>query len=74
MSRGDRRSRRRGIAFVDVDDTIREVHGYAKQGATYGYSGVRGLNLQLSDGKGRVLPPPVARTNMLVMPVRVSPD
>jgi hypothetical protein len=36
------------IAFVDVDDTIREVHGYAKQGAAYGYSGVRGLNVQLA--------------------------
>lgn len=30
--------------FVDVDDTIREVHGYAKDGAGFGYSGVRGLN------------------------------
>jgi hypothetical protein len=29
---------------VDVDDTIVEVHGYAKQGAGFGYSGVRGLN------------------------------
>jgi Transposase DDE domain group 1 len=37
-----------GIAFLDVDDTIREVHGYAKQGAAYGYSGVRGLNAQLA--------------------------
>lgn len=36
------------IAFIDVDDTIREVHGYAKQGAAYGYSGVRGLNVQLA--------------------------
>ena len=36
------------IAFVDVDDTIREVHGYAKQGAAYGYSRVRGLNVQLA--------------------------
>ncbi len=26
----------------------REVHGYAKQGAAYGYSGVRGLNAQLA--------------------------
>ena len=32
------------LVFVDVDDTIREVHGYAKQGAGFGYSGVRGLN------------------------------
>lgn len=36
------------LAFVDVDDTVREVHGYAKQAAAYGHSGVRGLNLQLA--------------------------
>ncbi len=30
--------------MVDLDDTIIEVHGYAKQGAGYGYSGIRGLN------------------------------
>ncbi len=28
-------------ALLDVDDTIIEVHGYAKQGAGFGYSGVR---------------------------------
>jgi hypothetical protein len=33
-----------GYAFVDVDDTIIEVHGYAKQGAGFGYTRVRGLN------------------------------
>jgi len=32
------------LVFVDVDDTIRQVHGYQKQGAGFGYSGVRGLN------------------------------
>lgn len=36
------------IAFLDVDDTIREVHGYAKQAAAHGYSGVRGLNVALA--------------------------
>lgn len=36
------------MAFVDVDDTIREVHGYAKQGAAYGYSKVKGLNAQVA--------------------------
>ena len=30
--------------LVDVDDTIIEVHGHAKQGAGFGYSRVRGLN------------------------------
>ena len=34
--------------MVDVDDTIIEVHGYAKQGAGFGYSGVRGLNALLA--------------------------
>jgi hypothetical protein len=33
-----------GVAVVDIDDTIIEVHGYAKQGAGFGYTGVRGLN------------------------------
>lgn len=33
-----------GRVMVDIDDTIIEVHGYAKQGSGYGYSGVRGLN------------------------------
>jgi len=37
-----------GIAFVDVDDTIREVHGYRKQAAGFGYTGVRGLNAQFA--------------------------
>ena len=36
------------MAFVDIDDTIREVHGYKKQGVAYGYSGVKGLNAQLA--------------------------
>ncbi|MEU4183961.1 IS1380 family transposase [Micrococcus luteus] len=36
------------FVLVDVDDTIIEVHGYAKQGAGFGYSGVRGLNALLA--------------------------
>ena len=37
-----------GTVMVDIDDTIVEVHGYAKQGASFGYSGVRGLNALLA--------------------------
>ena len=37
-----------GPVLVDVDDTIIEVHGYAKQGAGFGYSKVRGLNALLA--------------------------
>ena len=36
------------FVLVDVDDTIIEVHGHAKQGAGFGYSGVRGLNALLA--------------------------
>ncbi len=32
------------LAFVDVDDTVKATYGYAKQGAGYGYTGVKGLN------------------------------
>ena len=37
-----------GYALLDVDDTIVEVHDHAKQGAGFGYSGVRGLNALLA--------------------------
>ena len=37
-----------GRVLVDIDDTIIEVHGHAKQGAGFGYSGVRGLNALLA--------------------------
>jgi hypothetical protein len=36
------------VAFVDIDDTVRETFGYAKQGAGRGYSGVNGLNALLA--------------------------
>lgn len=36
------------LVLVDVDDTIIEVHGHAKQGASFGYSRVRGLNALLA--------------------------
>ena len=35
------------VAYVDIDDTVRETHGYTKQGAGFGYSGVNGLNALL---------------------------
>ena len=36
------------VAWIDVDDTIKAMHGYAQQGVAYGYSGVKGLNAQLA--------------------------
>ena len=37
-----------GYVFVDVDDTIIEVHGHKKQSVGFGYSKVRGLNALLA--------------------------
>lgn len=32
------------LAYVDIDDTLRQTYGYAKQGASRGYTGIKGLN------------------------------
>jgi hypothetical protein len=37
-----------GRVLVDVDDMVIEVHGHAKQGGGFGYTGVRGLNALLA--------------------------
>jgi len=52
------------IAYVDVDDTMRQVHGYAKQAAAYGYSGVRGLNIQLATVSTSLAAPVIARARL----------
>jgi hypothetical protein len=49
-----------GTVNVDLDDTIIEVHGYAKQGAAFGYSGVRGLNALLATVSTAQVAPVVA--------------
>jgi hypothetical protein len=49
-----------GPVFVDVDDTIVEVHGHAKQGAAFGYSGVRGLNALLATVSTESVAPVIA--------------
>ena len=53
-----------GIAYLDVDDTIREVHGYHKEGAAFGYSGVRGLNAQLACVSTPVAAPVIAAARL----------
>jgi hypothetical protein len=51
-----------GLVCVDVDDTVIEVHGYAKQGAGFGYNKVRGLNALLATvATGRSAPVIVAQ-------------
>lgn len=52
------------FAFLDVDDTIRQVYGHAKQGAAFGYSGVRGLNAQLAVVSTPVAAPVIAAARL----------
>src|SRR5450830_418796 len=63
--------------FLDVDDTIIEVHGHQKQGASFGYSGVRGLNtilatLKTVTGAPIILTQRLRRGRMFV-PARCDP-
>ncbi|MGK2903169.1 MAG: IS1380 family transposase [Mycobacterium sp.] len=52
------------VAYVDVDDTVRQVHGYAKQGAGFGYSGVRGLNALIASVSTPTSAPMIAATRL----------
>jgi len=52
------------VAYLDVDDTIRQTHGYAKQGAAYGYSRVKGLNAQLAVLSTPLAAPVIAGTRL----------
>ena len=47
-----------------MDDTIRQVHGYAKQGTAYGYSGVKGINAQIAALSSPTSAPVIAATRL----------
>ena len=47
------------VTYLDVDDTVRQTYGYAKQGAGYGYTGVKGLNALLATASTRRSAAPV---------------
>lgn len=53
-----------GLVLVDMDDTIREVHGYQKQAAAFGYSGVRGLNALVVTITGQDAAPVIAEASL----------
>lgn len=38
----------KGMVLVDLDDTIRQTHGYQKQAAAYGYNNTKGLNAMIT--------------------------
>jgi hypothetical protein len=52
------------VAYVDLDDTVREVFGYAKQGTGYGYTGVKGLNALLATISTPLAAPVIAASRL----------
>jgi len=52
------------IAYLDIDDTIKATYGYAKQGAGYGYSKVKGLNALLAIVSTPLSAPVIAATRL----------
>ena len=52
------------FCLVDVDDSIRQVYGYAKQGAEHGYTHVRGLNALLGIISTPTSAPVIAATRL----------
>ena len=52
------------ISYLDIDDTVRATFGYSKQGAGYGYSGVKGLNALLAIVSTPVSAPMIVATRL----------
>ena len=52
------------VTFVDIDDTVKRTYGYAKQGAGYGYSGVKGLNALIGAVSTPTSAPVIAATRL----------
>src|SRR5664280_1107332 len=52
------------VAYVDIDDTVKATYGYAKQGAGYGYSGVKGLNALLATVSSPLAAPVIVATRL----------
>jgi hypothetical protein len=52
------------VTYLDVDDTVRATFGYAKQGAGYGYTGVKGLNALLATVSSASSEPVIVATRL----------
>lgn len=53
-----------GVVFVDVDDTVKQTYGYAKQGVGYGYSKVKGLNALVAAASTSTSAPVITATRL----------
>jgi len=52
------------VAYVDIDDTVKATYGYAKQGAGFGYTGVKGLNAAIATVSTPLSAPVICATRL----------
>ena len=52
------------LTFIDVDDTVKATYGYAKQGAGYRYTGVKGLNALIATVSSPLAAPLIVGTRL----------
>ena len=52
------------VTHLDLDDTMRQTHGYAKQGVGYGYNKVKGLNALIATVSTPVAAPVIAASQL----------
>lgn len=53
-----------GTVFVDVDDSVIEVHGHQKQAAGFGYTHVRGLNALIATATSEATAPVIVASRL----------
>ena len=61
---------RNDLVFIDIDDTIKEVHGHKKQGAGFGYTKVRGLNAMITTASTTTSHPVITDASLRRGPTR----
>ncbi len=52
------------VTYLDIDDTVKATHGYTRQGAGYGYSGIKGLNALIATVSTPISAPLIAATRL----------
>jgi hypothetical protein len=52
------------VTWLDLDDTMRAMHGYRQQGVGYGYSGMKGLNALIATVSTPLAAPVIAATRL----------
>ncbi|MCY0947903.1 IS1380 family transposase [Streptomyces antarcticus] len=52
------------VVFVDIDSKVKQVYGPAKQGASFGYTKVRGLHFQIVTVKTSACAPVIVATRL----------